>query len=57
MDDGVVGTEAEGAQVGGHRPVKDPRLLQNIAQVDVSVEKGGVQLHCLERERDNFERS
>ena len=51
MDDGVIGTEAERSEIGRYSSVKYPRLLQDIAQVNVGIQEGGVQLYCLVGER------
>ena len=47
MDDGVIGAQAERSEVGCHRPVENPCLLQDVAEVDVSIKEGGVQLYRL----------
>ena len=51
VDDGVIWTEAQGPEVGSHCPVKYPGLLQHIAEVDVGIQEGGIQLDSLGRER------
>ena len=50
MDDGVVGAEAQGSEVGGHGSVKDPGLLENVAKVNVGIQEGWVELNSLGRE-------
>lgn len=47
MDNSVVGAQSQGTQIGCHCSIKDPSLLQDIPQVDVSIKEGGVQLHGL----------
>ena len=47
MHHGVVGREVQGPEVGGHRSVEDPSLLQHVAQVDVGVQEVRVQRHRL----------
>jgi hypothetical protein len=39
VDDGVVGGESESPEIGSHRSVKDPCLLQNIAKIDVGIQE------------------
>ena len=44
---GVVWAQAPRPEVGGHRPVKYPGLLQDVPQVDVGIQERGVQLYSL----------
>ena len=47
MDDGVVGAQTEGSEVGCDSSVKYPSLLQHVAEVNVGIQEGGVELNGL----------
>ena len=47
MNDRVLRGEVEGAQIGSYSAIINLRFLQNVTQIDVGVEKGGVQRNCL----------
>ena len=49
MNDGMVGTETKSSQIGSDSPVKDPRLFENIPEVDVGIQESGVQLYSLHK--------
>ena len=47
MNNGVVWTKGQSPQVSSHSSVKYPRLFEDIAKVDVSIQECRVQLYCL----------
>ena len=47
MHYGMIGAQTERSEIGRHRPIENPRLLQDVTEIDVSIQEGGVQLHSL----------